>query len=127
MLGEETGQTMAGMTPGSGIANCNDGPGSRCVPQASGAGAGAGYYDIGLWNDNNVWNALNFNMEQGHFFHYNFRASNAATGFGVCQFTAQAFGDLDDDLLYSTYERGGAGDQNGVNAAGGLYIDQEVE
>lgn len=119
-----TGTTSAGITPAITL-NCNDGPGGRCVP-AQGA-AGAGYYEIDLWGDNNVWNGLNFQQEQGHYFHYNFLASNADSGYGACQFTAQAFGDLDDDGTFSTYERSGAGDQNGVNGAAGLYIDQEVE
>jgi len=122
--GEETGQTEATITPNIGL-NCNDGPGGRCVPAVG--GGGAGYYDMVEWTNNRVWNALNFQQEQAHFFHYNFRASNAATGFGACQFTAQAFADLDDDATWSTYERAGAADENGVNAAAGLYIDQEVE
>jgi hypothetical protein len=29
--------------------------------------------------------------------------------------------------VWSTYERAGAADENGVNAAAGLYIDNEVE
>jgi type IV pilus assembly protein PilA len=115
----------AGLTPFTAVSNCNVGPGGRCVPAVG--GAGPGYYDIALWTDNNVWNGLNFQMEQGHYFHYNYIAQNATTGFGTCQFTAQAFGDLDDDGVFSTYERTGAGDQNGVNGAAGLYIDQEVE
>lgn len=123
--GQEVGNSAAGNTPLLGT-NCNDGPGGRCVP-AQGGGAGAGYYDMTDWTDNRVWNALNFQMEQAHYFHYNFQASNLGTGFGQCQFTAQAFGDLDNDLTYSTYERSGAADENGVNAAAGLYIDQEVE
>ena len=123
--GQETGNSAAAVTPQLAL-NCNDGPGGRCVP-AEGGGGGAGYYDIAQWTDNRVWNALNFQQEQAHYFHYNFVASTTGTGFGACQFTAQAFGDLDDDLTYSTYERSGAADQNGVNAAAGLYIDQEVE
>ena len=123
--GQEPGNSAAAVTPQLAL-NCNDGPGGRCVP-AEGGGGGAGYYDIAQWTDNRVWNALNFQQEQAHYFHYNFVASNTGTGFGACQFTAQAFGDLDDDLTYSTYERSGAADQNGVNAAAGLYIDQEVE
>ena len=79
------------------------------------------------WSDNNVWSGLNFQMEQAHFFHYNFQASNSGAGYGECQFSAQAFADLDDDLTFSTFERSGAADQNGVNAAAGLYIEQEIE
>ncbi|MEM7159193.1 MAG: prepilin-type N-terminal cleavage/methylation domain-containing protein [Myxococcota bacterium] len=123
--GEETGASAAEITPPLAL-DCNLGPGGRCVP--SDGGGGAGYYEIDLWANNTVWNALNFQQEQAHYFHYNFMASNSGTGFGECQFTAQAFGDLDGDAtVYSTYERSGAADQNGVNAAAGLYMDQEVE
>jgi type II secretory pathway pseudopilin PulG len=114
----------AGITPAIGL-NCNEGPGGRCIP-AVGNGA-TGYYDIKLWNDNAVWNNLNFLQEQGHFFHYNFIAINEIAGYGRCQFSAQAFADLDDDGVFSTFERSGAADIEGVNAAIGLYVDGEVE
>ena len=122
--GQETGATEAQLTPALGT-NCNVGPGARCVPAEG--GGGAGYYDMNLWTNNVVWSGLNFQMEQAHFFHYNFIASNSGVGYGACQFSAQAFGDLDDDGIYSTYERSAAADENGVNAAAGLYIDQEIE
>ena len=113
-------------TPGPKTLDCNTGPGARCVPVPG--GGGAGYYDMGRWTDNNVWNGLNFQQEQGHYFHYNFVYANTTTGFGACQFTAQAFGDLDGDTtIFSTYERSGAADQNGVNAAVGLFVENEVE
>jgi prepilin-type N-terminal cleavage/methylation domain-containing protein len=114
----------ATLTPDIGF-NCNEGPGGRCIPATG--GGGSGYYDISLWNNNAVWNGLNYLQEQGHYFHYNFKAVNELQGYGRCQFTAQAFADLDDDALFSTYERSGAGDIQGVNAAIGLYVDQEVE
>src|SRR5690606_8056521 len=103
----------AGITPALDV-NCNEGPGGRCVP---GVGAnGAGYYPIGARNNNAVWNSLNYMQEQGHYFHYNYKmVNNIEHPYGQCQFTAQAFADLDDDDIYSTYERSGAGDQNGVN------------
>lgn len=112
----------AGFTPS---VNCNLGPGGRCVP--SGAGGGPGYYSLEEWSANPMWNALNFSMEQSHYFHYNYVSSNSNTGYGECQFTAQAFGDLDDDGEYSTFERSGAADQNGVNGAVGLFINRVVE
>jgi prepilin-type N-terminal cleavage/methylation domain-containing protein len=114
----------AGITPELAL-NCNLGPGGRCIPGVGGGGAGS--YDIAQWNNNPVWNALNFLQEQGHYFHYNFVAVNEITGYGRCQFTAQAFADLDDDQIFSTFERSGAADIQGVNAAIGLYIDNEVE
>jgi prepilin-type N-terminal cleavage/methylation domain-containing protein len=118
------GGGQALLTPDIGT-DCNIGPGGKCVP-ATGGGA-AGYYDIALWNDNPVWNGMNFLQEQAHFFHYNFIALNNTVGYGQCQFTAQAFADLDADGLFSTFERSGAADIQGVNASIGLYVDQEVE
>jgi type IV pilus assembly protein PilA len=115
----------AGVTPPLSV-DCNAGPGGRCVPAVAG-GRPPGYYDMRLWSDNPVWSGLNFQMEQGHYFHYDFKWTNSGTGFGACQFTAQAFGDLDGDGVWSTFERAGAADHLGVNAAAGLYIDQEVE
>jgi prepilin-type N-terminal cleavage/methylation domain-containing protein len=105
--------------------DCNVGPGGRCVPAVN--PSGTGYYNMTEWSNDPVWNGLNFQQEQAHFFHYRFVGVNTTTGFGACQFTAQAFGDLDADGTYSTYERSGAADQNGVNAAAGLYIHNDVE
>lgn len=106
--------------------DCSAGPGGHRLPKVGG-GKEPGDYDMRLWLENPVWNSLNFQMEQARVFHYDFKWTNSGTGFGNCQLTAQAFGDLDGDGVWSTYERSGAGDQHGVNAAAGLYIDQEVE
>lgn len=106
--------------------DCNEGPGSQCIPQGGGGGGG-GYYDIALWNDNAVWNGLQFMMESGHYFHYNFIAVNETTGYGRCQFTAQAFADLDADGTFSTFELSGAADQNGVNRNSGIYEENPTE
>jgi hypothetical protein len=120
--GREVGE--AGITPPLAI-DCAAGPGGRCTPSVGGEG-GPGHYSAKLWTDNAVWDGLNFQQETPHAFHYNFKWSNGTTGFGTCQFTAQAFGDLDGDGVFSTFERSGAADHVGVNAAG-LYIDLETE
>ena len=104
--------------------NCNIGPGGRCVPVRS--PSGLGFYDIDLWGTP-MWDGLSFGQEQGHFYHYRYTATNTTTGFGSCQFTASAFGNLDNDAVYSTFERTGGADANGVNAQAGLYIDLVVE
>lgn len=122
--GEVSGPSRAQITPPLGV-DCNLGPGGRCVPSVG--GGGPGYYEMALWSDNAVWNSLNFQLEQAHYFHYDFLANNSGTGYGQCQFTAQAFADLDHDGIYSTFERAGAADHLGVNGAAGLYIDQDVE
>lgn len=115
---------VAGVTPDIGL-NCNAGPGGRCIPGV--AASGDGFYDMTLWTNNRVWNDLNFQQEQGHFFHYNFTGVNIPGGYGACQFTAQAYADLDNDNIFSTFERGGAADENGVNGAVGLFIENQVE
>lgn len=108
----------AGLTPALAV-NCNDGEDGKCIPNNS--------YPMTNW-DTPTWQGLAFGMEQAHYFHYNFVAVNGdLTGYGHCQFTAQAFADLDNDGTYSTFERAGAADQNGINGAAGLYLDQEVE
>jgi type IV pilus assembly protein PilA len=104
----------AGMTPPLSV-DCSKG----CTPGVD--------YEMKLWTDNQVWNGLNFQMEDRHYFHYDFRWNNTADNGGTCKFTAQAFGDLDADKTYSTFERSGAADNMGINAAAGIYIDQEVE
>jgi hypothetical protein len=121
--GSSTGE--AGITPPLSV-DCSKGPGGRCTPVA-GKPSGPGEYAMSLWTDSKVWNAMNMQQEMPHYFHYNFRWSNVAAGYGSCQFTAQAFGDLDGDGVYSTYERAGVADENGVNGAAGLYVDNELE
>jgi hypothetical protein len=103
----------AGITPPLSV-DCSQG----CMPASYGAQ---------LWTDNKVWNALNFQMEDKHYFHYDFKWSNVAGGYGKCQFTVQAFGDLDHDGVFSTFERAAAADEMGINGAAGLYIDHESE
>lgn len=112
-------QGRAGVTPPLAV-NCNLGQGGRCTAD----GADAAGYPQDAWADNPVWSALGFEATGGHYFHYDFRWTEKD---GMCQFTAQAFGDLDDDGTFSTYERSGAADANGVDGAAGLYIDKEVE
>jgi hypothetical protein len=84
-------------------------------------------YGKQLWTDNKVWTALQFEVEQRHYFHYNFKWKNTPGGYGACQFTAQAFGDLDGDGVYSTFERSASADEVGVEAAAGLHSDREME
>lgn len=114
----------SGITPPLAL-DCSKGPEGRCMPASDDAPL-TGYYPLSVWG-RDVWNGLNFQQEQGHFFHYNFIWKNAPSGFGACQFTAQAFGDLDGDGVFSTYERYGALDEDGVKHAAELYIDHELE
>ena len=115
----------SGVTPPLSV-DCSAGPEGRCVP-SSGAAAGPGEYSIEQWTDNEVWSGLNFMQEDSHYFHYRFVAKNEGTGYGECQFTIQAFGDLDGDGIFSTYERAGLANDQGVIAGAGMYVENEFE
>lgn len=107
-----------GMTPPLSV-HCAQGPAGLCT-----TGDHPGGYPAEQWSDAR-WSELGFQMNEPHRFHYDFRWRYSEEHDG-CQFTAQAFGDLDDDGVFSTYERAGAANRLGVNAPG-LYIDQEIE
>jgi len=121
--GSATGET--GITPPLAV-NCSKAPGGRCTAVA-GEPKGPGEYSASLWRDSKVWSAMFFEQDVPHYFHYNFKWSNEANGAGKCQFTAQAFGDLDDDGVYSTYERVGTADPSGTTPVGQLRVENELE
>jgi len=106
--------------------DCSAGPEGKCVPTTSPSQPWE--YDSSAWDNNPVFGRIGFKMSEPHRYHYAVRAKNYLEDpYGACQFTAQAFGDLDADSIFSTFERAGATDANGTNAAAGLYIDQELE
>ncbi len=112
----------SGITPPLGT-HCAWGPAGRCLADDDDNTPGA--YRPSSWTDNPLWTGLGFELHEPHHFHYSFRWRYDAEEHG-CQFTAQAFGDLDDDGVFSTFERAGAASVHGVNTAG-LYIDREIE
>ncbi|MEM6991723.1 MAG: hypothetical protein AAF721_14550 [Myxococcota bacterium] len=122
--GREQGE--AGITPPLSI-DCASAAAGRCVPVPGAPSKVAGEYEAELWSDNPVWRGLDFEHTAGHYFHYDFKYENFPGGFGGCQFTAQAFGDLDGDGVFSTYERVGVADERGVSSVRGLRIEQPLE
>jgi hypothetical protein len=106
------------------MADCNSRPQRRCVPAAD--GGGPGFYDVRMWTDNSVWAGLGFAKTLPHSFHYDFVAVNETAGFGACSFTAKAFGDLDADVVFSTYELRGRVDELGVEMVP-LIVDRGLE
>jgi hypothetical protein len=114
----------AGITPDIGF-NCYLGPEQKCVPAQG--GGGAGFYDTGLWINNSVWSGIGFEKTEPHAFHYNFIMTNAIEGYGDCSFTARAFADLDDDAIFSTYERRGSADEQGIHIDPMLYVSLPTE
>ena len=106
--------------------DCSGGPEGKCVPTSSPSKPWE--YDASAWGNNPVFGRIGFEKTEPHRFHYSVRAENYLdNAYGACQFTAQAFGDLDGDGVFSTFERSGAADANGLNGSAGLYIDLELE
>jgi hypothetical protein len=101
--------------------NCSAGPEGKCVPIDKPSKPFE--YDKTVWQTNPMFSALGFSQDGPHRFHYGVRTVNELTGHGSCQFTVQAFADLDNDSVFSTYEGYGAGDVTGVHSADGLFID----
>jgi hypothetical protein len=114
--GRDTGET--GITPPLSV-DCSKGPSGNCEPTTS--PATPGQYPQSAWDDNPVWNQLRFAASMPHRFHYNDKWIKTATG---CDFAVQAFGDLDGDATYSTFERKGS---VGADASGGSREITEVD
>ncbi len=81
------------------------------------------HYADDAWSDP-TWSAIDFAIDEPHRLHYALRFDALES---ECQFTAQAFGDLDDDGIWATYEIAGAVDSWGPIVAVGMYIDREDE
>jgi type II secretory pathway pseudopilin PulG len=92
---------------------CCNGSIDRCAPSSTD------------WADPS-WQALNFAMTDPHYYRY----EHEATGVGAsAEFTVRAFGDLDCDTVYSTFERYGwvQIQGNDISLQGGTYREQPLE
>ena len=77
-----------------------------------------------IW-ETGTWMALNFAVSDPHYYAYQYDSAGTQIG---STFTASAFGNLDDDTIYSTFVRVGsvvAG--NEVRGGAGLYQQNELE
>lgn len=106
----------SGLTPKTA---CSKGPGGRCDPGGTG-------YAMTDWSENGVWLGLTFQMEQPHYYQYDFTGLNATSGFGQCQFIVKAVGDLDGNGTTSTFQRRGAASKDGIRGSA-LEMDNELE
>jgi len=77
-----------------------------------------------------TWSALNFQMNDQHYFGYQFNSSGTIA---AAKFTASAFADLDCDTTLSTFERYGYGDTSAsyaecaMKGSSAFYKDKETE
>lgn len=78
--------------------NCAAGPKGNCTP----GGTGPGAYDFALWKNDAVWSRLGVEPMGPHRYHYALAWKPGPNG--GCTATARAFGDLDGDATWSTYE-----------------------
>jgi hypothetical protein len=117
---EKVGATEVGPVPALDVP-CQSVGGCLAVSEPTAPGE----YSAKAWSADPVWSALGFVIADVHRFHYTLRIGTKATG--ACQFTARAFGDLDNDSVWSTYEISGTLDELGPHEAVGLYIDREDE
>jgi type IV pilus assembly protein PilA len=92
---------------------CCVGSVDRCAPNAS------------HWADPS-WQALNFAMSDPHYYRYEHEAGGTGA---TAEFTVRAFGDLDCDTVYSTFERYGwvQIQGNDISLQGGTYREQPLE
>lgn len=81
-------------TPVTPTRSCAEYDEGRCPPDAA------------AWS-HPTWQALNFDISGPHYFRYQFVSDGAA-------FTARAMGDLDNDGVFSTFERAGRGEPDGT-------------
>lgn len=124
------GQPFAGAQPPTPALDlrCSDGPSGRCTPR-QGGGDRPGTYDLSEWTANPLWLDIGFRHTGGHYFHYSYSFTNTMTpdGHGACDFTVRATADLDNDGVWSVYERSGHADRTGVNAEAGLRIQNALD
>ena len=105
--------TNAGPSPGAtATAACCGQKGDKCVPAPTNF-------------QSDTWSSLNFSVDDPFYFSYQYNSAGTETG---ANFQAYAFGDLDCDSIYSTYERSGSVmTDRSVSGGSGLYSKNEIE
>lgn len=82
-----------------------------------------------VWSAANsaTWTALNFAVTDPHLYTYQYDSTGSTSTDNASQFTASAFGNLDDDGTYSTFVRFGSVDNMETTGSAGLFISNELE
>jgi prepilin-type N-terminal cleavage/methylation domain-containing protein len=91
---------------------CVGGSSQKCAPNPA------------LWADP-VWQALKFSMDDPHYYSYGYQSVGTGT---ASQFSADAYGDLNCNGTFSTFEMVGSVQADGsVTGSAGIYKDKELE
>ena len=78
----------------------------------------------GTW-DTVTWQALTFSISDPHYYSFEYTATGTGT---TAAFTARANGDLDGDMVLSTFERSGAlNAQREMYGSQGVFMNLELE
>jgi type IV pilus assembly protein PilA len=93
---------------------CGCQPGGKCAPAPL----------VALWQTTQ-WTALNFAVSDPFYYEYQYDSAGADA---TSSFVAHAYGDLDCNKTFSTFERNGSLDsQMNVMGGAGLYIVNDIE
>ncbi|MDW8281945.1 MAG: pilin [Myxococcales bacterium] len=109
ILEKQFPQTQTATPPAN---SCCSQVGHKCAP------------DPVLWQTP-TWQALNFSVDDPHYYWYSFVSSGVAT---TAQFDARAHGNLNCDAIYSLHARHGQVDAQGnVVGGSGIYVENPIE
>ncbi len=93
-------------------------PSTKCAAETGGRCRGTSWSHA-------TWTALQFAIDDPHYFQYEFVSSGEKGG---AQFTARAQADLDSDGVFSTYERAATVSSDmKIQGTGSLYVDKPLE
>ena len=113
-----------GPTPGPCATACADETDGRCVPRSDGTGT----YDPQVTWDTPSWIAVDFAINDPHYYVYMLVSANADAAGGVgSEFTARASGNLDGDNVCSTFERVGIVNDEAEVVGRGIYRNMVTE
>jgi type II secretory pathway pseudopilin PulG len=76
-----------------------------------------------------TWQALQFSLDDPHYFRYEYESTGAVSAGASSRFTARALGDLNCDGVWSTFEMIGEWSSldHDVHGSGGFYQRQPLE
>jgi type II secretory pathway pseudopilin PulG len=108
----DSGTGMFPINPAPALGTCCSHAGKKCAPTSS-------------WWNGKGFQALMFSMDDPHYFSYGYLAGGTDL---TAQFAVAAYGDLDCDTVYSTFEMVGSVQRDGtVTGQAGYYADKELE
>jgi prepilin-type N-terminal cleavage/methylation domain-containing protein len=108
----DSGAVMMPHNPAPALGTCCLAAGHKCAPNPL------------LWNDAG-WEALKFSMDDPYYYSYAFKSAGVDQN---ASFAATAYGDLDCDSTYSTFEMVGSVQvDNTIAGQGGFFKDLELE